>query len=154
MVTYQHSSIIFDKGVSSDFKRTFPGGFCTHSPSKQAKVHHIIYKPGFAMTRNLAVAQAAHYLDFANGNKSDHNPWQWNLKNVSYQFLWALLICITHYIGKVSTLSFQHCVADIGNLSKWPEFHLLAEEVGYWKSSSKGLNTGSCVTHTRMIIHF
>ena len=106
------------------------------------------------MTRNLAVPQAAHYMDFANGNKSGHNPWQWNLGKVPCQFLWALLLCITHYIGKVPTLSFQHCVTDIGNLSKWAECHLLAEEVGHWKSSSKVLNIGSCVTHARMIYIF
>ena len=43
----------------------------------------------------------------------------------------SLLLCMTHYIGKVSPLSFEHYVADIDNLSKWPECYQLAEEVGY-----------------------
>ena len=74
LATHQRSSTILDKGPSSDFRMRIVH---FHSPPKQAKVHHTV--PLFTnldlpMTTNIAAAQAAHCMDFANSNKSDHNP--------------------------------------------------------------------------------
>ena len=156
LATHQRSSTILDKGPSSDFRMTFSWGLCT-------------FTAHLSRPRSITLSP---YL------QTWICPWPQTLQLLKQHTAWTLLTatrvvtildngiwgrCHTsfsepYYHAWLTTLEkfhhFQHYVADIDNLSKWPECHLLAEEVSYWKSASKGLNIGLCVKHTRMITHF